>query len=249
MSEWVDYVIPTFVIFCRIGGCFMLVPGLSSGRIPVRFRVYIAVAVTLALAPIIVPDYLAAYGKVEGARLVELIINEALVGASIGLSVRVFMAALEFMGTAIAMFIGLGTLPGVSPADEPIPALASLISAIAVLLFFLLNLHLEVIRGLVLSFQFVPVGTFFDVQSGLERIALAFSQAFFLVLQISGPFVAYGLMINLLFGLVNKMVPQIPAYFVSIPFLIFGGLLAMYFLLPEMLQIFFQHFSRFIIEG
>ena len=83
----------------------------------------------------------------------------------------------------------------------------------------------------------------------LPRLATALSKAFYLVLQISGPFVAYGLMVNLLFGLVNKMVPQIPAYFISIPFLVFGGLIAFYFLFPEMLEIFFFHFSRFIAEG
>lgn len=249
MNAWVDYLIPTFVIFCRIGGCFMLVPGMSSSRVPVRFRLYIAVAFSLALAPLIVPEYLKANGPIEGVKLIELIVNESLVGVSIGLSVRVFMAALEFMGTAIGMFIGLGTLPGVTVADDPMPSLAALISAVAVLLFFLLDLHLEVVRGLVYSYKFVPVGTIFDLRYGVERLATALSKAFFLVLQISGPFVAYGLMINLLFGLVNKMVPQVPAYFISIPFLIFGGLLAFYFLFPEMLGIFFVQFSRFIVEG
>ena len=80
MNAWVDYLIPTFIIFCRIGGCFMLVPGMSSGRIPIRFRLYIAIAFSLALAPIIVPDFLKAQGPVDGARLVELIVNETLVG-------------------------------------------------------------------------------------------------------------------------------------------------------------------------
>lgn len=249
MNAWVDYLIPTFIIFCRVGGCFMFIPGMSSGRVPVRFRLYIAIAFSLSMAPLIVPEYLKNYGPVEGARLVELIVNESLIGASIGLTIRIFMAALEFMGAAMAMFIGLGTLPGISTADDPMPSLAAFISAVAVLLFFLLDLHLEVIRGLAFSYKFVPVGTAFDMREGVQRLATALSKAFYLVLQISGPFVAYGLMVNLLFGLVNKMVPQIPAYFISIPFLVFGGLIAFYFLFPEMLGIFFFHFSRFIAEG
>ena len=43
-------VIAAFLAFCRIGGCFMVMPGLSSARVPMQVRLFVAVAATLAAA-------------------------------------------------------------------------------------------------------------------------------------------------------------------------------------------------------
>ncbi len=37
----------TFLLFCRIGACIMLMPGFGSPRVPVNVRVFLAVSVTL----------------------------------------------------------------------------------------------------------------------------------------------------------------------------------------------------------
>jgi flagellar biosynthesis protein FliR len=50
-----DTVLLAFLAFCRIGGCLMLMPGFSSSRVPVHVRLFIAVALTLALAPLLLP--------------------------------------------------------------------------------------------------------------------------------------------------------------------------------------------------
>ena len=38
-----------FLAFCRIGGCLMLMPGFSSARIPMRVRLFVAMAASAAL--------------------------------------------------------------------------------------------------------------------------------------------------------------------------------------------------------
>ena len=38
-----DFVIAAFVTFCRVGGCFMVMPGLSSARVPLQIRLFVAV--------------------------------------------------------------------------------------------------------------------------------------------------------------------------------------------------------------
>ena len=62
---------------------------------------------------------------------------------------RLFFLALQFMATAAAMYIGLGTMPGAPIEDiEPLPAFATLITLTATLLFFLTEQHWEVLRAL-----------------------------------------------------------------------------------------------------
>ena len=50
-----ETVLLVFLVFCRIGGCLMLMPGFSSPRVPVQVRLFIAIAVTLALTPLLLP--------------------------------------------------------------------------------------------------------------------------------------------------------------------------------------------------
>ena len=46
-------VLATFVLFCRIGTCLMLMPGFSSARVAGRIRLFLAIAITLVLAPLL----------------------------------------------------------------------------------------------------------------------------------------------------------------------------------------------------
>ena len=59
-------VLATFVLFCRIGTCLMLMPGFSSSRVPARIRLFLAIAITLVLAPLLlagVQEAAAALGR------------------------------------------------------------------------------------------------------------------------------------------------------------------------------------------
>ena len=39
-------VIAAFLAFCRIGACFLVMPGLSSVRVPIQVRLFVALAAT-----------------------------------------------------------------------------------------------------------------------------------------------------------------------------------------------------------
>ena len=242
-------IIPAFLVFCRVGTCFMMLPGLSSERVPVRVRLFLAVAVSFAIVPLIVPDISERRWEPAADELLLGILQEMMIGLLMGLVIRVFIAALQFMGTAIALYIGLGTLPGIGTNEnEPEPAIASFVGAFATVMFFVLDLHVDVVRALYATYSVLPIGLGVSPHAGLDKLADALAMSFLLVVQISGPFLVYGLMVNLLFGLVNKMVPQVPAYFVSLPFLIMGGIILLYFVLDDMFDVFFKAFSRVIAE-
>jgi len=64
----------TLVLFCRIGGCLMIAPGLSSSQIPAQIRLLVAVAVTLALAPLLLGDVRLRFGDEDPLSLLKLIV-------------------------------------------------------------------------------------------------------------------------------------------------------------------------------
>jgi flagellar biosynthetic protein FliR len=63
-----------------------------------------------------------------------------------------------------------------------------------------------------------------------------------IMLRLASPFILYGLVFNVSVGLINKLAPQIPIYFVSLPFIITGGLLLLYFGISSLLEIFANGF-------
>ncbi len=243
-----DTILLTFLIFCRIGGCLALMPGISSPRVPVQIRLFLAIAVTLALTPLLLPALEAAIS--DRRNVLGLLLSETGTGLLIGLLGRVFFVALQFVGVALAMCIGFGNTPD-APIEEaePLPAVASLIMLTAIVLFFLTDQYWDVLRALIASYSALPVSEPFSAAFAVTKLADALAQAFLLALQIGSPFIIYAVIINLTFGLINKLTPQIPVYFISTPFVLAGGFFLLYFTVGEFLQIFIAAFASWLQKG
>ena len=81
-------------------------------------------------------------------RAVGLIVSEMMIGALIGIIGRMFFLALQLMATAAAQVIGFAGMPGTPIEDnEPLPAVASLMTMSAIVLLFVTDQHWEVLRG------------------------------------------------------------------------------------------------------
>ncbi|MBO6718594.1 MAG: flagellar type III secretion system protein FliR [Rhizobiaceae bacterium] len=236
-------VLAAFLAFCRIGGCFMLMPGLASIRVPTNVRLFVAMAVSLVLLVLMWENF-AAVVDTRPAILAPIVVSELLVGALIGLMARFYLLALQFMATAISMLSGFGAMPG-NGIEEPDPQtpMASIISLSALVLLFALDFHHLIIEALVASYELAPLATPFDPQGALTDLADTLSEAFFVVLRLGSPFVAYAILVNLAAGLINKLSPQIPVYFVSLPFVIAGALILAYFSFGTLLSLFADSFA------
>lgn len=240
----------TFLVFCRIGGCLMLMPGFGSARIPMQVRLFLAVSVTLALAPLLIPVVEGDLAKATVPTVVQLIVSETLIGAMFGVMARIFFLALQFMGTAASMLVGFsGMADAPIEENEPAPAIATLLTLTATVLLFATGLHVEVMRALVGSYSVLAVSDFFNPQFALAKVADSASDAFILIAQLLAPYLAYSLIINFLFGIMNKMTPLIPVYFISAPFVMAGGLLLLYFTFSEALTLFLSGFQMFLANG
>jgi flagellar biosynthetic protein FliR len=212
------------LVLCRVGGCLMLVPGYSAAFVPMPVRLYIAVAVSLCLMPL-VGGGLAVVAAAEGARLLALIAAECLAGALLGLTARCLLSAFNLVLAMIAQTAGLaGQIGPADGGDEPTPELTALVQAAVLALLFINDFHLDVLRALVESYRALPPGTATDLALTLDRLAAAMAEAFRLAMRIAGPFLLAGLLINLAFGLVNKVAPAIPVIFISAPFVVVAAL-------------------------
>jgi flagellar biosynthesis protein FliR len=243
-----DWVATMFVLFCRIGACLMLTPGFSSPRVPARVRLFVALVLTLSLAPTLsasVSGVFANAGVAAGN-----IFSELAIGGTIGLLGRLYFLALETLTMAASMHIGLSNALG-APIDEsePLPPVAILITTTATCMIFMSDLHWELIRGLVGSYAIMPVGFFLRPQSALHLVTDDLASAFTVSLRVASPFIVFGVIVNLAIGLVNRLTPHIPVFFISGPFVTAAGLMLLYFVAGAMAGEFMTAFGDWATRG
>jgi flagellar biosynthesis protein FliR len=217
------------VLFCRIGAGLAFAPGFSSPRIPMRIRLFIALGLTTALAPLLVSRSLDRIHGWSAADLALAIGGEILLGTVFGLSGRLIVQALETMAVAMSMSIGLSSslAPRIDEA-ETLPELATLVVFATTTLIFIADLHWTMIGAVLDSYRRFPIGDWISGPVALSQIVDALAYAFPLALRIAGPFLAFGAVSQLAFGLIGKASPQLPIYFISTPFILAGGLALLY---------------------
>ena len=104
-------------------------------------------------------------------------------------------------------------------------------------------------RGLVASYDVVPVGADFNARFALRQVADALGESFRLTLRVASPYVVYALIANFTLALVNRLTPQIQVFFVATPFIVAGGLALLYFTIKPALEVFLLGFSAWLASG
>ncbi|MDH6256561.1 flagellar biosynthesis protein FliR [Bradyrhizobium sp. BR13661] len=242
-----DNVLATFIVFCRIGACLMLVPGYSSVNVPPQIRLFVALVTTFALTPILVSILKPLVDGASPLTLALLIVTELVVGSVIGLGGRVFFLALQTMLTVMASAIGLSSIPGTPVGDtDPAPPVVPLVMAAVTTLFFLTDQHWQVLRGLMNSYDVWRPGEKLTGEMALNQLVSRLADAFVLTLRITSPFIVYSIIVNFSVGLINKLTPAIPVYFVSVPFVLLGGFLLLYLTSDELLTQFMLGMSSWL---
>lgn len=238
------------IVFCRVGGCLMLTPGISSSQIPVQVRLFIAVGVSLSLWPIMLGSTQPHGSSGDPILILRYVLSETLIGATIGLLSRLFFLALETLATASAAMIGLSNPFGIEvEANQMLPPVANFITLSATALVFFTNLDSEIVIGLARSYDVIPAGSWFDSHFALHQVGLVLSAAFETSLRVCAPFFLYAVVVNLAVSLINRLTPQVAVFFIATPFVIGMGLLLLYYVVTDALGQFLAVFSDHLIRG
>ncbi|MGB8314566.1 MAG: flagellar biosynthetic protein FliR [Aestuariivirga sp.] len=235
------------LVLCRVGSCMMLLPGFGSTRIPMQFRALLAVAISLTLLPLLYEQGAAATRQAGEIGRPMLLGGEMLNGLTIGLLARLFLVALSFSASILTNVIGLAPTPGVPIDDvEAAPPLVNLISLTATMLVFATNLHHELIRALIASYDALKISSPIDMGWYLDQVLERLGQTSELALRLCGPFIVYAIIVNLAIGFANKFTPQISVYFITTGMVAAGGLFLIYFTIDDWFGLFLQDFSSWL---
>jgi len=226
--------------FARIGTMVMLLPGLGELSIPSRVRLTVALVLTAVIMPLHRGDYqldLRAFGPV-----LLMLGQELLVGAVLGLLVRLTISALQVAGSVAAQQMGLGFVTAVDPTQgQQGMIVGNFLAVLGITLIFATDLHYLVIAALNDSYTLFRPGEvpiIGDVASLLSNTA---ASAFRIGIQLAAPFLVFGLLFNLGLGVLARLMPQMQVFFVGLPLSIMIGFLILLLALGARMMTFLNY--------
>ncbi len=207
--------IQTFLIcVARIGAFIGSFPLFSGSQTPPRFRVGLALALSLLLFPVVeryVPQH-----SFNPVNLLILVANEALLGVMVGLIARLIFTAAELGGTVVGYQMGFAAANIFDPQNQHQIALMSQFQNVfAFLLFLALDAHLVLLKAIVQSYQMLPPG-YLDFSGGAVPFLMQLTgKMFVLSVKFSAPILAVLLLSGLILGLMARVMPQLNIFMLS----------------------------------
>ena len=235
---------PVLWPFLRTLALLGSLPVFSQRAVPMRVKIGLALFIALAaqaslpVMPVVPLDSPAA---------LMLVVQQLLIGITLGFAVRLVFAAVELAGELIGLQMGLNFAGFFDPATAAQgTASGRFFGTLVAFLFVLSNGHLAVIAALVRSFEVFAVGDepfAFLRQMQPQQWG---AEVFTLGLWIALPLVGMLLFVNLVLGVISRVAPQISVFSVGFPITVSVGLIGMLLTLPLMEQPFAMALERML---
>lgn len=243
----VPQVIGFMLVVARLSGLFLIAPVFSSPMIPPRIKLMALLVLAATLTPIV-----ATANPTVPTGILDLVLavgTEAIVGLALGFSVSIVFSAIQVGASMIDSSIGFSMANIIDPLNNAQAAvLGSFYSLVATLCFLAVNGHHWMLAGFKRSFDTVPLGAAPDIQKMMDHLFTTFGQIFSMAFQIAAPVLVALLLVDVVLGIVARVVPQMNVFFVGIPLKIGVGLAAVIISLPTFAS-FLEHRVDDIVKG
>lgn len=216
----------------RVAVVLALMPAPFGDVAPTRVRAALSMLIAFALC-------LPLLGSApEIPLLIEPLIvagmGELFVGAVIGLTARVMLAAAEIAGTLMGNAMGLGFATQIDPlfGQESLPT-TTLLSSLGVLIFFGLSGHHTLVQALAFSLHAAPCGQALSHASA-EAFLMLGSRMVAQGLRIGSPVVATMFIVQLGTALVARAAPRVQVFGLSFGVTITVGVWVLFSAAPQL---------------
>jgi flagellar biosynthetic protein FliR len=214
-----------FFIFIRIGTIFALVPFFNAEIVPRRVTTTIAFFLSLVLLPVVPPVQV----KPEQLNILMfsgIVLQQVLIGVALGMAIDVIYAGIQIAGELIGFQMGFSIANVVDPMSGiSAPIISNVLYITAFLLFFTLGGHHMLIRGIVESFQMIPIGDRMVHREFLMSVITYSEQMFVIGIKVSAPVVGILLLVNMALAVITRALPQMNVFMMAFPLTIGVGLI------------------------
>lgn len=239
LNQWLaDFLWPLM----RIGAMLMAAPVFSTRQIPVRFRLMIAVLITLVAQPVLPPSQVVPVFSTDALMIA---VQQLAIGITLGFLMQMTFNALIFGGQVMAFSMGLGFANMMDPINGvQVPMVAQFWMILAMLAFLMSNGHLVLISAVVDTFTVLPVSTDGLTRAGIWEILAWTTRMFAAGVLMAMPVIISLLLINLGMGVVTRAAPQLNIFAVGFPITLLMGFVLIWVTLPQVMS----NFGGLVLE-
>lgn len=236
-------VILFFLLFARISGLFAFFPFFSHANIPISLKTAITMFMVIFLYPLVPPL------KVEVTLmfLALAVTSELLIGFIAGLFLSIVFAMLQLAGMQISFVMGFTMANVIDPqTSTSIPLMSQFLSLIGLMIILAFNGHHQMLLFISDSLQLLPLGTFYPQTNIVTYLAQAITGMFVYGFILSFPVLAFSLLLDVVFGMLMKTMPQFNLLVVGFPIKITVSFVVLVATLASMMVIFKKEFLEVI---
>lgn len=242
--DWLPNTAFLFIlIFARVGSILMLIPALGETVIPARMRLTFALLLSLVLYPLVTPVLPPLPENIWA--MVALVLHEIAIGLVIGIIARIAVSGTQVAGAVIASASGLSVAVAADPVNGGVQGalIGAFLSMLGIALIFATDLHHVAISAIHDSYMIFKVDDPLMFGDAADAIVESVAGAFVIGVQMSAPFIVFGLVFNLGMGILSRLMPQLQVFFLAMPATVGVGLILMALLLSMMMGLYLMHFE------
>jgi flagellar biosynthesis protein FliR len=209
----------------RLGAALVLTPIFGTANMPAPFRVLFVVGMSAVLVSALPID--AASLPVTVPALVVASLSELVLGALMAFGIFTAFAVFLLAGRIMDIQMGFGVATIIDPSNRTqSPLIGTFLNMLAIALFFAIDGHHLILRGLAFSLERVPPGTF--VTSVDPAIVIAqFGGMFVYAVALAAPVLFVILLLDVVLAVMARSMPQMNVFIVSLPLKILVGLITL----------------------
>lgn len=147
-----------------------------------------------------------------------LVIQEALLGVILGYTATIIFLGIQSAGDLIDLTAGLKMSASYDPITGVSSSLhSSIYNWLAVILFFNMNGHHYLLKGIVNSFYFFGIGQEYLHLLKVESIVYLIIRFFLIAIQLALPVGIVMFLVDVILGMISKVIPQINVFLLGMP--------------------------------
>ena len=195
------------LILTRLSGLLMTAPILGTRDVPMQVRALLAIGLSLLVTPLYWAQPVDAENLIQ---LLALLVQEAALGLSIGMSIAIIFSGLQLAGQVIGQMSGLSLADVFDPTfDTTVPVFSQILHLAALAVFVIIGGHRDMLAKLLDSFSWMPPGRVELSNDVLEALLAVLTQSVVLGIQASAPAIMALLLAVLILGLISRTLPQL----------------------------------------
>lgn len=234
-----NQVILFFLLFARLSGMFAFFPFFSHATIPLSIKTSITLFMVFFLFPLLPPLTM----MPTLLNLLLAILSELLIGLVGGLFLSIVISILQMAGMQIAFVMGFTMASVIDPqTSSSVPVISQLLALIGLMVILAFNGHHPMLLFIADSLNLLPLGTFYPQMNILTYLLKATTGIFVYGFILSFPVVAFSLLLDVVFGMLMKTMPQFNLLVVGFPIRIAVSLVVIIATLASMMLVFKREF-------